>query len=255
MSARDVLIKAMVQAGWTERLATQLVASVRAEAVTDWKKEASSTEGWLNVPRIDLSDVELAALARVANRSVADSLHKDCCDCAFWPGSCTSGYTPNHWVTGIYHRALPPVIALWEGMRLLSPAASPPPASNHQSLAIAPDHDETKPSSSAGRCVTQDGQPVGQAFGQQHCEELGLARVGSKDRGPSPQDPTTAGMARAVQVLREEGLPLSADLLVAQMQIDALNRTEPHGFVGPMNGTSNFCDHCGAHRLEPVHDA
>lgn len=40
MSARDLLIEAMVQAGWTERMATQLVASVRVEAVTDWKKEA-----------------------------------------------------------------------------------------------------------------------------------------------------------------------------------------------------------------------
>ncbi|MGW3651090.1 hypothetical protein [Streptomyces sp. NPDC000878] len=255
MSARDLLIEAMVQAGWTERMATQLVASVRVEAVTDWKKEAGSAEGWPALPRIELSDVELAALARVANRAVADAMHKDFCDCASWPVSCTSGYTPNHWVTGAYHRALPPVIALWEGMRLLSPAKSVPPASNHRALAVAPPNYATTPSSSTGRCVTQDGRPVGHAFDEQHCQALGLAPVGPNDSGLPPQDPTTAGMARAIEVLREEGLSLAADLLVAQMQIDALNRTEPHGFVGPMNGTSNFCDHCGAHRLEPVHDA
>ncbi|XUL89991.1 hypothetical protein ACQ86D_27920 [Streptomyces galilaeus] len=236
-------------------MATQLVASVRVEAVTDWKKEAGSVEGWTALPRIELSDVELAALARVANRAVADALHKDLCDCAFWPGSCTSGYTPNHWVTGAYHRALPPVIALWEGMRLLSPATSVPPVSNHRSVAVVPANSATQPSSSTGRCVTQDGRPVGHAFDEQHCQELGLAPVGPKESGHPRQDPTTAGMARAVGVLREEGLPLAADLLVAQMQIDALNRTEPHGFVEPMNGISNFCDHCGAHRLEPVHDA
>ncbi|MFF7171581.1 hypothetical protein [Streptomyces pseudovenezuelae] len=255
MSARDLLINAMVQAGWTERMATQLVASVRAEAVTDWKKEASSPKGGPALPRIELSDVELAALARVANRAVADAIHEDLCRCAGWPNSCTSGYTPTHWVTGAYHRALPPVIALWEGMRLLSPATSVPSSANHWALADAVPNDSIKPRSSTRRCVTQDGQPVGQTLDERHCEELGLVPVGPQDSGPSPQDQTAAGMARAVQVMREEGLHLSADLLVAQMQIDALNKTEPHGFVAPLNGTSNFCNHCGAHRLEAVHDA